>query len=346
MARKSAAHRLDAAREAHEAATKQIAALEAERNAALLADDDDLAATLFAKLESLRAIVRGHVDKAKLLEGEAEQERKAAILRSHQALVGRFEKTLEGSDADLTVAADLIAQAWKKITTGIEKREKARMAFSVRSPHARAAAEAIDGCAMAGHAVTTLLAFEFWRLSARPPLGGAPGARPLPALPGALCPRIDLQLTPEKITPFAEKIRAASAFAVKTLRDELGGGPAPEADTAAPVAPAPQPSAPTRSAEEIQKQVQAEAEARDAALPPDTAPVNGGAQPPVAKISDFQKLAERGRTAAELHLATLLERQAELSKDVTAAGDKAYAKIVTEIATAQAAVNAEKGNFA
>jgi len=65
-------------------------------------------------------------------------------VRGHKALIERFAKTLDGSDADLIEAGDLIGQAWKKISSGIDKREKARAAFSVRSPHARASAESIE----------------------------------------------------------------------------------------------------------------------------------------------------------------------------------------------------------
>jgi len=73
-----------------------------------------------------------------------------------------------------------------------------------------------------------LLAYEFYRISARPLLGGAAGARARPPLPGALCPRADWQLQPEKITPLADRLRAASKFAVETLQAEIGGTPAVE----------------------------------------------------------------------------------------------------------------------
>ena len=168
--------------------------------------------------------MRGHTDKVKLLEGEAERERAERIIREHQGLVDRFEKTLADSDADLTEAADLIAQAWKKITIGIEKREDARAAFNVHSSHARGAAENIDGCAMSGEAIQHLLSFEFYRISARPLLGGRQGERARPHLPGAKPPRLELQLQPDKITPLAEKVRTASAFAVTLLRQEIGKG--------------------------------------------------------------------------------------------------------------------------
>jgi hypothetical protein len=50
----------------------------------------------------------------------------------------------------------------------------------------------------------------------------------------------------------------------------------------------------------------------------------------------------RQRTAAEQRLASLLKQQMELAEDVTPAGEKAYALIVSEIVKAQAEVTAEK----
>ena len=84
MAKKTAAHRLDEARAALVTASKQFTELEAQRNAALLKDDDELAAELFGKLKTLHAAVRGNTDKIKLLEGEAERERAERIVREHQ----------------------------------------------------------------------------------------------------------------------------------------------------------------------------------------------------------------------------------------------------------------------
>ena len=93
MARKSAIHRLEATREAIDVATKQITEVEAQRNAALLKDDDSLAGKLFGELESLRSIVQGHSDKVKLLEGEADRERAERIVREHQGLLTALKDT-------------------------------------------------------------------------------------------------------------------------------------------------------------------------------------------------------------------------------------------------------------
>ena len=344
MAKKSATTRLDLAREALDTANKQDAELVARRNAALLKDDDDTAAKLLLELEALRAVARGHADKIKLLEGEAENERREAILRNHQALIARFKKTLEDSDADLAEAANLQAQVFKKLTAGIDKRETARAAFSVRSAHARAGAESIDGAAMSAGAVMALFSYELYKISARPLMGGRPGERTRPPLPGSICPRIEWNLTPDRIPPFADKMKAASAFAVSTLKAEIGSAGAISATPPAEqprATPQPAPAAMMlRSAAEIQREVQAEADARDAMLPPEIpAFMKSGSPPPAAPPNGEP----RERTPAEAGLAALLVKQAELANDVSEEGERLYEACIAEIVAAQAVVNAEQG---
>jgi hypothetical protein len=347
MAKKSVATRLDAAREAHVATIEEIADLEARRNAALIADDDATAAKLFADLEALRAVVHGHTDKIALLEAEAQRERAEAIVRGHQALIGRFEKKLADSDADLTEAADLIGQAWKKITSGIDKREAALAAFNVHSSHARAAATSVNGCAMSAEAVMHLLSFHFYKISAKPLLGGRPGERTRPPLPGSKCPRLEWQLQPERIQPFSEKMRGASAFAVETLKAEIGNS----GEVAAPVdeQPPPTSAAPTNgfgpllSAAEAQRAVLAEVDARDRALAKNTvAPSNGNSTSNTAGAPAEQP----ERTPEQQTYSDLLQEANKLARDVTEEGERKYRAIMAQIPAAEAAANAsiEKGN--
>ena len=332
MAKKTAIHRLNAARDALTTATAEIAEVDARRNAALMADDDNTAAKLFSEIERLRAAVRGHTDKIALLEAEAKREKAAAIERGHQTLISRFAKMLEGSDADLSEASELISQAWKKICSGIDKREAARAAFSVHSAHARAAAESIDGAAMAAEAVMHLFSYDFYRISARPLQGGVPGARTRPALPGAKPPNLQIALQPEKITPLSEKLKAATAFAVRTLRLEISTA------TEASIAPAPAEvvtsdrSPGPRDAAEIQREVQAEADAREAML--SRAPMVRGATPP--------NIGPRERTAAEVELAKLLNRQNELSADISPEGEAAYQAVCLEVTRVSEQVENER----
>ena len=134
MAKKSATTRLELARAAVADITRQIAALQAERNAALIADDDKMAAKLFAELEGLRVFAQGHADKVDLLAAEVELERAADVVRRHKVLLARFEKTLGEADEAAANAAEHFAAGWEAISEVIDLRERVRAAFSVRSP--------------------------------------------------------------------------------------------------------------------------------------------------------------------------------------------------------------------
>ncbi len=102
-----------------------------------------------------------------------------------------------------------------------ELSERARAGFAVHSASAQAAADSPDGAAMSAIAITQMLANEQFRVSCVPFRGGRPGERAPPSLPGSKCPKLEWQLTPEKVTPFAERIKLASEFAVETLKKEI-----------------------------------------------------------------------------------------------------------------------------
>jgi hypothetical protein len=246
MARKSVFTRLDATRMALADTTKQIVDLEAARNAALIDDDDTLAAELLGKIEAAHALERGHADKIVLLEAEVKRAKQAGIVKERASFLRRFEKLL-CVDAD-TLAEEIqndIGALHLKVRKLSEKREAARAAYAVNSSHAGSSTQTFDGAALSGEAVMTLLSFEFYRISADPLQGGRPGERRRPALPGAKSPRIELILKPGEIVPFATALKRASEFAVKTLRAEIhapgefrsepapagpNGGPAPPRD--------------------------------------------------------------------------------------------------------------------
>ena len=99
MGRKNAANRLVGARAAHADANRQIGVLEAQRNAALLADDDPTAAKLYAELETLRGLARGHADKVALLEAEAAREEAEAVVKRLEGLIVRVEDKLDAREA-------------------------------------------------------------------------------------------------------------------------------------------------------------------------------------------------------------------------------------------------------
>jgi hypothetical protein len=246
MAKKSVHTRLDTARADRTDTIKQIAELEAARDAALIDDDDVTAARLLGEIEAAHALERGYADKIKLLEREVKDAKQAGIVKERAAFFRRFEKLL-CVDAD-TLAEEIqndLDAFHKKVRKLIEKREAARAAYAVNSAGARAATQTFDGAALSAEAVMTLLSFESYRISADPLQGGRPGERRRPALPGAKSPRIELILQPGKILPFATALKRASEFAVKTLKAEIkapgefrsepapvgpNGGPAPPRD--------------------------------------------------------------------------------------------------------------------
>jgi hypothetical protein len=218
---KKASSRLEAARAAHADANRQIGVLEAQRNAALLADDDPTAAKLYAELETLRLSARGYADKVALLEAEAVREEADAVIKRRADLVVRFEKKLAQADAEAVELQELIAQAEKKFRKIITLRSDARAAWPIADSHANAAAGTAEGAALSGGAVAKLLQFEFYRVGARPFLGGRPGEIAEQNFPGAVCPRNEWRGMPDKIMPFADALRAASKFAVDMMRGKL-----------------------------------------------------------------------------------------------------------------------------
>ena len=221
MGRKNAANRLVDARTAHADANRQIGVLEAQRNAALLADDDATAAKLYAELETLRGLARGHADKVALLEAEAAREEADAVVKRRADLIVRFEKKLAQADAEAEELQNLLAEAEKKFRRIITLRTDARAAWPIGDSHTNATAGTAEGAALSGAAVKRLLSWHLYRIGARPFLGGRPGEIKEEDFPGAACPRNEVRGRPLDITPFADALRAASKFAVDMMKGKL-----------------------------------------------------------------------------------------------------------------------------
>ena len=218
---KKAETRLADARAALADATRQIGVLEAQRNAALLADDDPTAAKLYAELETLRGLARGHADKVALLEQEAAREEAAAVIKRRADLIVRFEKKLAQADAEAEELQNLLAAAEKKFRRIVELGTDARAAWPIGDSHANAVAGTAEGAALSGAAVKRLLSWHLYRIGAKPFLGGRPGEIKEEDFPGAACPRNEVRGRPLDITPFADALRAASKFAVDMMRGKL-----------------------------------------------------------------------------------------------------------------------------
>jgi hypothetical protein len=224
MAKPKTAARLDAARIEHAATLHQIEEATAARNSALLADDDKLAVKVATQIDNLRQLARGHGDKIKLLESELTREQAEAAAQRHEVHLREFEQTLAQADAAGDELQNAVAQLERSFRETIRLRELALSMWPFgKSSHGDAVARAPEGCALAAGAVSILLQHELHRIGTEPRLGGRPDERvkvPLPGgVPSRLTPLVDRktgQLIPLK--PLGEILRAASKFAVETLR--------------------------------------------------------------------------------------------------------------------------------
>ena len=219
--KKKAATRLEAARAAQAEAVRRVAEVGAARSKAILDEDDAAARKLDAELEELQREARIATERVRLLEEEAQREEADAVVKRRADLTVRFEKKLAEADREADELQELIAQAEKKFRKIITLRSDARAAWPIADSHANAAAGTAEGAALSGGAVAKLLQFEFYRVGARPFLGGRPGEIAEQNFPGAVCPRNEWRGMPEKITPFADALRAASKFAVDMMRGKL-----------------------------------------------------------------------------------------------------------------------------
>ena len=194
---------------------------EAKRQAALLADDTRGLDQIELTLERLRKTQGHRQERLRLWHQQAEQEEQAAVQKRRQALRERWaRKASERGDLAVevqTTVANLVV-LMRKMT---KISEDLRAAWPTHNSHTDLAAGSPEGAALSGSAIRALLSFEFYRISADPFLGGQPGERRQLSLPGAVCPRLDWQLTPDKITPFADAIHMANKFGVETMGTTL-----------------------------------------------------------------------------------------------------------------------------
>jgi hypothetical protein len=279
--KKKAETRLADARAAQAEAVRRVAEVGAARSKAILDEDDAAARKLDAELEELQRDARIAAERVRLLEEEAQREEADAVVKRRADLTVRFEKKLAEADAEAAELQELIAQAEKKFRKIITLRTDARAAWPIADSHANATAGTAEGAALSGGAVAKLLQFEFYRVGARPFLGGRPGEIKEQDWPGAVCPKNEWRGIPDKIMPFADALRAASKFAVDMMRgklDPLAAVPPVTATTDEPTA-----SGPVRSE---QQERLAELLRKQAALAEDITPAGEAAyQQVVAEIA-------------------------------------------------------------
>jgi hypothetical protein len=219
--KKKAETRLADARAAQAEAVGRVAQVAAARSKAILDEDDGAARKLDAELEELQRDARIAGERVRLLEAEALREEADAVVKRRADLTVRFEKKLAEADREADELQNLVAAAEKKFRRIITLRSDARAAWPIGDSHANAAAGTAEGAALSGGAVAKLLQFEFYRIGARPFLGGRPGEIKEQDWPGAVCPKNEWRGMPEKIMPFADALRQASRFAVDMMRGKL-----------------------------------------------------------------------------------------------------------------------------
>jgi hypothetical protein len=321
--------RLDQARVDLQTLEQQIRDLDMQRAAALLADNDREATALGLRLDEARQVVRTITDKCALLQIECEKEQVEAAKRRHENHVREFEQTLARADVagdELQATVMVLDEKFREV---IRLRELALSMWPHgKSSHSDAAARAVEGCAMAGGAISILLQHELHRIGSEPLLGGRPGERvkvPLPGgAPSRLTPAVDRktgQLVPLK--PLGEVLRTASRFAVATLRGNL---------FVPAVVPQPAPTGPRLvfGGDEQQAIPEQQIPARQPAPTP--------AQSPAA-ASDIDPLREYVPPAFRDRLATLHARQMQLAMSDD---DTAYAACLQDLAALRSEIEAAR----
>ena len=222
MAKKAVSRQLDDASAARAAITTQRAQEQAARSAALIAGADVAEiAKIDAKIAALDHAAKTEADRIELLKIELEKAQQANVATMQASRIARFAKLQAARVACAGKIQQDVSVLWKDVCELVELSDRARAGYSVHSQSAIVGADSVDGAAMSAGAIMQLLANEEFRISSVPFLGGHAGERGSPSLPGSKCPKLEWQLTPEKVMPFAERIKLASEFAVETLKKEI-----------------------------------------------------------------------------------------------------------------------------
>jgi hypothetical protein len=216
------ATKLTKAREALAELEHKITELTTARDRRLL--DGDAAAAV-AKVEdeiaAAQRAARTETDRIALLITALAAEEQEALAKRRAHLRDRFAKRMAEADVvadDVQKTVALLVQQFRRLVT---LRETARAAWPLADSSSNAAAGAHDGAALSGAAVKFLLAAEFFRQSADPFMGGAPGEVRKQSLPGSQCPDLRFQLQPERLVSFSDVLKRASAFAVSQMSTVL-----------------------------------------------------------------------------------------------------------------------------
>jgi hypothetical protein len=215
--KKSASTRLEAAHAALRETNKKIAALDAAKVDALLADRDNQAAACEAKAGELRRLASVQNEKIRLLHAEAEKAANEYRNRERLAEIERNERTLAERDQVGAELQAVITKADELFRKMIELGRAVDAAWSWQ-PSDRAP------LLLSAGAVLTALQHEIFRVGGRPRLGGGldrpdgdytdfPGGRPT---------KLELAGLPSQIAPLTAVLAEASATASAIMRENSG----------------------------------------------------------------------------------------------------------------------------
>ena len=222
MQKKTALNRREAAQTTLAEITKTLAELQTERNMALIDGAEAKAIAKFdGEIATLKQAEQTERDRIGLLESEVAKAKQGNVAKQLQGHLTRFSKLQTTRVACAKKVQQGVADLWKDIRELVELSERARTGYSVYSQSATAGADSMDGAAMSDNAIMDMLAHEFFRVSWVPFRGGRAGERTPRALPGSKCPKLKWQLSPEKVTPFADRLKLAADYAIDTLKKEI-----------------------------------------------------------------------------------------------------------------------------
>jgi hypothetical protein len=205
---------LSKARSALAETDAELARLAAERDGALLRDDDAEAVRLDGEVEKLQRLRRAHVDKVALREREAERAAAEQRTAAKAETIAGIEALLAERDAAGAELAASIEAADKAFVRLVELGREIRQRWQF-APHDA------NPAMLTENALLLAIPHEFYRLTARPhPLGGNVLPDHLPSFPaGSKAERIEEAGLPAKIKPLAKKLEAASALASRVMRE-------------------------------------------------------------------------------------------------------------------------------
>jgi hypothetical protein len=213
----SASERLAATQRELEETTRKITERDAQRTAALLADDNAGAIKLGIEITNLKLETRAHADKIALLKDLAAKEDQARKAKEREAQIEKVEAKIKQRDAAMQGVVDAIKQldaaSKRAIALGRDI-----VAMWTWAPHD------LPVALLSPPSIMTSISHESFRLSYHPRRYGGMDVDPLAGvmLPGSKCPRLEWMEHPERTRPLLDVVADASTFAKQFMRTGRG----------------------------------------------------------------------------------------------------------------------------